>query len=205
MSRVHELDTPLTADAVAGLEVGDQVYLSGEVVLTAGLPTHRRILEYLDEGRDVPIDLRGTVLLQFGGMNREAGDGLEVVYMNPTTSTRFNELMPPIIGGYGLRAVGGKGGLDAACAAAMAAAGCVYLSYPGGLCTLYTRAIREVVAVEWRDLIPHYRLTKIRVDGLGPGTVGIDARGKSLYDGLDRQAAERMPDILARLDRERPS
>ena len=49
------------------VKLGDMVYLSGELVITAGLPTHQRMLEYVDAGKPLPIDLYGMVLLQFGG------------------------------------------------------------------------------------------------------------------------------------------
>jgi len=199
MSRTHRLTLPLTESQVRELKAGDQVYLSGELIMTAGLPTHQRILDCVNSGQPLPMDMSGEVLLQFGGYSREVPGGMEVVYMNPTTSTRFNPLMPTLIRKLKLRAVGGKGGLDAECARAMQETGCVYLSFPGGGCTLYSNAIREVVAVEWRDLILHYRLTKLRVAELGPGTVGIDASGASLYDQLQHEAAERMPAILANL------
>jgi fumarate hydratase subunit beta len=39
----------------------------------------------------------------------------------------------------------------------------------------------------------------LRVEGLGPLTVGIDAHGKSLYADLHDAAARRMPEILAGL------
>lgn len=203
MSQTHRLQTPLTAEAVKSLAVGDMVYLSGEIVITAGLPTHHRMLEYIQANKPLPIDLSGAVLLQFGGYSRETNGKLEVMYMNPTTSTRFNPLMPTIIRSQKLRAVGGKGGLDAECARAMKDAGCVYLSFPGGGCTLYSNAIREVVAVEWRDFILHYRLVKLRVEALGPGTVGIDAQGNSLYDDLQSQAESRLPAIMAELNASR--
>ena len=64
--------------------------------------------------------------------------------MNPTTSTRFNGFMPGFIRRLGLRAVGGKGGLDRACADAMREAGCVYLSFLGGGCPLLSDAIKAV-------------------------------------------------------------
>ena len=124
---------------------------------------------------------------------------MQVVYINPTTSTRFNPYMPRLIRSLKLRAVGGKGGLDAASARAMQETGCVYLSFPGGGCTLYSNAIREVMAVEWKDLLLHYRLTRLRVENLGPGTVGIDAAGHSLYDRLQVDAEQRLPQILAQL------
>lgn len=203
MSKTHRLQTPLSAAAVKSLSVGDMVYLSGEIVITAGLPTHLRMIEYVRAGKPLPIDLSGAVLLQFGGYSREVGGKLDVMYMNPTTSTRFNPLMPTLIRSQGLRAVGGKGGLDAECAKAMQDAGCVYLSFPGGGCTLYSNAIRDVVAVEWRDLILHYRLVKLRVEELGPGTVGIDAQGNSLYESLQSQAESRLPEIMAQLNASR--
>ncbi len=199
MSAVHRMTLPLSEADVRGLRAGDLVYLSGELIMTAGLPTHQRMSDYIDRREPLPIDLTGQVLLQFGGYQREVDGRLEVVYINPTTSTRFNKLMPKLIRGLKLRAVGGKGGLDAACAQAMRETGCVYLSFPGGGCTLYSNSIREVVAVEWRDLLLHYRLTKLRVEQLGPGTVGIDSTGQSLYDNLQSDAERRLPEILAQL------
>lgn len=203
MGTIHHLETPLSVDDVRALEVGDLVTISGEVVITAGLPTHHRIIEYLESGTGLPIDLEGAVLLQFGGMNREVDGELEVIYMNPTTSTRFNDLMPTIIRQAGLRVVGGKGGLDSQSTGVMHETGCVYLSFPGGGCTLYSNAIRGVSAVEWRDLIPHYRLMKLRVEKLGPGTVGIDAHGNSLYTKLHDEAEDRLTSILDFLEEDR--
>jgi fumarate hydratase subunit beta len=199
MSEVHRLVLPLSEKQVRDLRAGDLVYLSGELIMTAGLPTHQRMLDYVERRQPLPMDMSGQVLLQFGGFQREVDGRMEVVYINPTTSTRFNPFMPRLIRSLGLRAVGGKGGLDAASARAMQEAGCVYLSFPGGGCTLYSNAIREVVAVEWKDLLLHYRLTKLKVENLGPGTVGIDAAGNSLYNQLQVDAEQRLPQILAQL------
>lgn len=199
MSATHRLSMPLSETQVRSLRTGDLVYLSGELIMTAGLPTHQRMLDYVARHEALPIDVTGQVLLQFGGYQREVDGRMEVRYINPTTSTRFNPYMPRLIRGLGLRAVGGKGGLDAASARAMQEEGCVYLSFPGGGCTLYSNSIRDVVAVEWKDLLLHYRLTKLRVENLGPGTVGIDAHGNSLYDSIQAQAQQRLPQILAAL------
>jgi fumarate hydratase subunit beta len=203
MSAIRELQLPLSEADVRSLRCGDMVYLTGELVITAGLPTHQRMLEYIAAEKPLPIDLANATLLQFGGYSVEEHGQLKVVYMNPTTSTRFNPLMPTIIRSQRLRAVGGKGGLDGASAQAMKETGCVYLSFPGGVCTLYSNAIREVVAVEWRDFILHYRLVKLRVERLGPGTVGIDANGNSLYEGLQAAAEARLPELMAQLAADR--
>ncbi len=49
------------------------------------------------------------------------------------------------------------------------------------------------------DLIMQFRLSRIRVQGMGPLTVAIDAHGNSIYDQLSQSARDRMPQILARL------
>lgn len=201
----HQLQMPLSEDAVRSLNIGDQVYLDGEVILTAGMPTHQRILDHLDNGLPLPIDLRGAALLHLGSYSREVDGKFEVLYLNPTTSTRFKDFMPRLIRQLGLRAVGGKGGLDEGCAKAMQEAGCVYLSFLGGGCTLLSEAIREVVSVDWSDLVHHYRLVRLRVQGLGPATVGIDAHGNSLYGNLTADAEERLPRIMEVLKARRES
>ena len=203
MVRTHQLQLPLSEEAVRSLRAGDLVLLDGEMTITAGLPTHRRIQEHLDSFTPLPVDLKGGALFHLGSYSRDTDTGFEVLYMNPTTSTRFNAFMPGFIRQLGLRAVGGKGGLDRACAQAMQEAGCVYLSFLGGGCPLLSDAIKSVVSVYWTDLIAHFRLVTLRVESLGPLTVGIDAHGNSLYDDLHDSAAERMSDILAALRIER--
>jgi fumarate hydratase subunit beta len=200
---VKILQLPLTEEAVRSLALGDMVHLTGEIVITAGIPTHHRILDYLDRGEALPIDLTNAAFFHLGSFNQEDDDGFKILYMNPTTSTRFNALMPRLIRTFGLRAVGGKGGLDRACADAMKDAGCVYLSFLGGGAPILSDAIKRVVTVEWNDLIAHYRLVKLEVDRLGPLTVAIDAHGNTLYDNLQAEARQKLPDILAELNRAR--
>lgn len=199
----RKLTLPLTEAAVRALDAGDFVTLDGEIVITAGLPTHERILEHMQAGRPLPIDIAGGTLLHLGSYSRDRDGRFEVLYMNPTTSTRFNPLMPPLIRHYGLRAVGGKGGLDRACADAMREVGCVYLSFLGGGAPLLSDAIQEVVAVAWEDLVAHYRLVKLRVADLGPLVVAIDSKGNSLFEQLQQSAQARMGDILRDLDADR--
>lgn len=203
MSQTHHLRLPLTEADVRRLKVGDFVVLDGDIVLTAGLPTHERIREHMTAGEPLPVDITGGTLFHLGSYSREANGKFEVLYMNPTTSTRFNALMPDIIRHYDLRLVGGKGGLDAACAKAMKETGCVYLTFLGGGAALHSDAIKELLEVAWNDLVSHYRLVKIRVEGLGPLLVGIDAHGNNSFDRLTTRAQERLPEILHDLDEAR--
>ena len=118
--------------------------------------------------------------------------------MNPTTSTRFNPFMPRFIRHFGLRAVGGKGGLDAASAAAMREVGCVYLSFLGG-----ARRCSPTPSRTWRD----GRLGRSRralpageAARRGPRTAGGGDRraGRACSTRWQQAARERLPDILHR-------
>jgi fumarate hydratase subunit beta len=195
----HRLHAPFDEHAIRALAVGDTVLLDGVVTMTIGMPTHLRIIEHLDAGKRLPIDLADGTFFHLSCYNRDGADGPEALYMNPTTSTRFNHLMPRIIRELRPRMIGGKGGLDAACVEAMREVGCVYLSFLGGGCTLLADAIRGVVSVHWPDLISQFRLVTLRVEAL-EGIVAIDANGGSVYETLKTQAEERLPGILRRLD-----
>lgn len=198
--RTRRMTFPLTADDARTLRSGDQLIIDGEIIVTAGMPTHERLLRCLDGQEPMPMDLHGQTLLHLGSYSRETDGKFEVLYINPTTSTRFNPYMPRLITGLQLHAVGGKGGLDQHCVEAMRVAGCVYLSFLGGGATLHSQAIREVVQVGWSDMLTHYRLVRLKVEGLGPVTVAIDAHGGSRYADAQQHSREQLPAILRELN-----
>ena len=188
----HRMTFPLSASDARTLRAGDQVIIDGEIIITAGLPTHARFLDCLDGKEAFPMDLQGASLFHLGSYSRETDGQFEILYINPTTSTRFNPHMPRLIRELQLHATGGKGGLDEVSAKAMQEAGCVYLSFLGGGCTLLSQAIEEVLQVGWTDMLTHYRVVRLRVKGLGPVTVGIDAHGNNLYTRIHEAAQKQL-------------
>jgi len=205
-SRIHHLQLPVTREQVSEIAVGDMVYLNGDIVVTIGLPTHQRIIDHAASGEPLPQALREGAFFHLSCFNREEEDGSwEALYMNPSTSTRYNSYMPRIIRALDLRMVGGKGGLDAASVEAMRETGSIYLSFLGGGCTLLSQALRGVVQVGWPDMLTHYRLVRLKVEGLGPCTVAIDAHGNSCYADAQARARDRLPRIMAALDARRES
>lgn len=206
-SKTHHLQLPLDAAAVSALEVGDMVMLSGHITISIGLPTHQRMVQELQAGRALPLDLHGGAFFHLSSYVRDADapatGAAQALYMNPSTSTRYNPYMPALIRSLGLRLVGGKGGLDLASVAAMQEAGCAYLSFLGGGCTLLSEAIQGVVSSHWNEYISQFRLVTLRVKNLGPATVAIDAHGNSVYESLRQRAQSRLPEILSELNRQR--
>lgn len=196
----HRLNFPLSEADARRLRAGDLVTLDGEIVITAGLPTHERLLRCLEGQEPLPLSLENASVMHLGSYSRDVGGRFEVLYLNPTTSTRFNPFMPRLLRGFRWHAVGGKGGLDEASAEALCEVGAVYLSFLGGGCTLLSQAIEEVVEVGWSDMLTHYRLVRLKVQGLGPATVGIDAQGRSLYEEEKVAAQSRRAAIIAQMD-----
>lgn len=205
-STLHHLQLPLEADAVRALAVGDRVMLSGDITISIGLPTHQRMVDAIQAGQALPLDLSGGAFFHLSSYVRDAacaGQDPQALYLNPSTSTRYNIFMPTLIRSLGLRLVGGKGGLDAASVRAMQDSGCAYLSFLGGGCTPLSQAIRGVVSSHWNEYISQFRLVTLRVEALGPATVAIDAHGGSVYEDLRQRAQSRLPGILARLREQR--
>ncbi|UJQ94179.1 fumarate hydratase C-terminal domain-containing protein [Mariluticola halotolerans] len=203
MDTFPNIQLPMSRETAESLKLGDMITLTGPIKATAGMPTHQRILDFIDEGKQIPIDLVEAAFFHLGSYSRDAEGGMEVLYMNPTTSTRFNHMMPKIIRHFRLRCVGGKGGLNTACAEALKEVGGVYLSFLGGGAPLHSKAIQKIEQVAWTDLVSHYRLVAMDVAELGPLTVAIDAHGNSLYDNLDRSAQERRDQIIEKMNQTR--
>jgi fumarate hydratase subunit beta len=134
---------------------------------------------------------------------RESQGQCEPLYLNPSTSTRYNAWMPAIVRGLGPRIVGGKGGLSDESVAALHDCGCVYLSFLGGGSPLLSRALRGVSSMHWTEYISQFRLLTLDVQSLGPATVAIDAHGHSIYQTVGDRARSRMPAILAGMARSR--
>lgn len=68
------LKTPLGAEDVKKLEAGDIVYISGEI-LTARDEAHARILEFAENGEDLPFSLEGAVIYHCGPLMQQTGEG----------------------------------------------------------------------------------------------------------------------------------
>lgn len=193
------LELPLSPENARSLQLGEIVYLRGQAVVTAGFPTHQRLVAAIDDGQAPPVDFAGKAFLHLGVMSQEREGELEALYVNPTTSTRFNSFMPRIISHLGLTVVAGKGGLDSTSVAAMRETGCVYLSMLGGGAPLLTEGIAQVLDTGWDDLIAQFRLTKLSLDMFGPLTVAIDAHGNSVYENLNKSARAMLPEIMTML------
>lgn len=174
------LYTPLEKWEITALNLGDLVYLSGDVY-TSRDRAHQRILDYASKGKEIPIK-NCAVIYHCGPLVRPRGDGeWEIIAAGPTTSARMNDATPKVLEKLRIRVIIGKGGMDASTRAAMRDYGCVYLAITGGVGVLAATRIKTVENVYWADLGMAEAVWHLRVAEFGPLVVSIDARGNSLY------------------------
>ncbi len=188
------LSTPVTTDAIAGLELGQVVYLDG-VVYTAREGVYRRIL---DEGVAPPLDLKALTNVNFhcSPAAAVAEDGsTRVGAVTATASFRFSKWMDRWFQVSGARVVIGKGGMpEADYKNIFVPQGAVYLVTVGyGTGALLGRGIKRVRDVFWlEELGIAQALWVFEVENFGPLLVESDAQGNSLFESHNRALAARI-------------
>ena len=171
----YELTTPCTAADLAPLKAGDTVLLSG-VVYTARDQAHRRMLEALDKGEQLPFDLEGSAIYYVGPTPERPGEVIGSA--GPTTSGRMDAMSPRLLD-LGNKIMIGKGKRDAAVKEAVVRNGAVYLAALGGAGALMAQSVKTLEVIAWPDLGCEAvrRLTVKKM----PLTVILDAHGGDLY------------------------
>ena len=179
--REVKLKTPLSEKDVRALEVGVRVLLSGQV-LTARDRAHRYLVEEAAP-TELPFDLSGAVVYHCGPVTRKRDDGTwELIAAGPTTSARMQSYVPALVKTFGVRAVIGKGGLDAEVLSTFEASGAVYLSAVGGAAQVLARAVTRIERCWKVDAFGTPEgLWLLRVEDF-PTVVTMDAHGRSLHD-----------------------
>ena len=189
---MKNLYTPLDEKTVRSLKLGEIVNITGPVV-TGRDEVHIRALEYLDEGKDVPVCLNEAALYHCGPIMKQNQDGSwSVVAAGPTTSARMNALEPRFIREFRIRAIIGKGGMSKEVVEAMKEVGCVYLAATGGVAVTYAEGLARVTGHDWADLGMPEALWQFQTKSLGPLIVAIDASGNSLYGNVKQKVAENL-------------
>ncbi|MEM2263433.1 MAG: FumA C-terminus/TtdB family hydratase beta subunit [Candidatus Bathyarchaeia archaeon] len=194
----YHLKTPISEGEVRKLRVGDVIYVSGNLV-TARDQAHKRALEFLKDGRPLPVNLEGLALYHCGPLVKRKGDKWVVISAGPTTSTRMDIFEAEFIRNFRVRLVIGKGGMGWKTASAMAEYGAVYGAFTGGAAVLAAKAIKGVKGVEWTDLGIPEAMWILDVENLGPLIVAIDSHGRNLFMETAQKAEMNRNQIYAKL------
>jgi fumarate hydratase subunit beta len=183
MSRIIKLTTPCTDRDVEQLEIGDTVLLNG-VLYTARDAAHKRLVDLLHAGKDLPIEVQGQVIFYVGPS--PARPGRVIGAAGPTTAYRMDPYAPELIA-RGLKAMVGKGKRGPEVIEAMMKYKAVYLGATGGAGALIAKSIKAAEIVAYEDLGPE-AIRRLIVEDM-PTIVINDCRGHDLYEEGVRQYA----------------
>ena len=96
---------PFEEGVLETLKAGDLISLTGSL-FTGRDKTHRRLVGLLDEGKELPVDLKGQLLYYVGPSPAKPGQVIGAA--GPTTSYRMDAYTPRLLE-LGLKATLGKG------------------------------------------------------------------------------------------------
>ncbi|MBK5240846.1 Fe-S-containing hydro-lyase [Clostridium sp.] len=170
------ITTPLTKDVIKDLKAGDSVLLSG-VIFTARDAAHKRIVELIDKGEKLPIDVKDAVIYYVGPTPAKPGNALGSA--GPTTSYRMDAYAPQLLE-KGLKGMIGKGLRSQEVVDSMIKNGAVYFAAIGGAGALIGKCVKKAEIVTYEDLGSE-AIRRLEVEDL-PIVVIIDSEGNNLYE-----------------------
>ena len=105
MADVKRITTPLSPEDVKDLKAGDTVLITG-TIYSARDAAHKRMVESVQQGQELPIPMKGQVIYFMGPS--PARPGKPIGSAGPTTSYRMDPYSPTLIE-QGLAGMIGKG------------------------------------------------------------------------------------------------
>ncbi|QIB52739.1 MULTISPECIES: fumarate hydratase [Pseudomonas] len=169
------LDT-LTPEDVLTWKTGETVLLSGKM-LTGRDAAHKRMVEMLNNGEQLPVDLKGRFIYYVGPVDpvRE-----EVVGpAGPTTATRMDKFTRQILEQTGLLGMIGKSERGPIAIEAIKDHKAVYLMAVGGAAYLVAQAIKKAEVLAFPEMGME-AIYEFEVKDM-PVTVAVDTNGESVH------------------------
>lgn len=171
----YTLNTNQLREYAPKLKMGDRVVLSG-TVYTSRDAAHKRITQYISEGKDLPYDLKDAVIYYAGPT--PAPENLAVGACGPTTSSRMDVFAPDFLD-RGVVAMVGKGERSQAVCDAIVRNKAVYLCAIGGAGALASKCIKSCEVIAFDDLGCE-SVKRLEFDSF-PLTVAIDCSGGNIF------------------------
>ena len=172
----YKMTTPLTDEDIEKLRIGDIVYLNG-TIYTARDAAHKRLVDLIEEGKELPFDLQGSVIYFVGPTPPKPGEPIGSA--GPTTSYRMDSYSPILIK-HGQKGMIGKGKRNQAVKDACKEYKAVYFGATGGAGALIAQRIKSAEVIAYPELGPE-AIRKLEVEDF-PVTVVNDAYGGDLYE-----------------------
>jgi fumarate hydratase, class I len=173
--RRFNLET-LTKQETATWRCGETLLLSGKM-LTGRDAAHKRIIDLLDAGKPLPVDLRGRVIYYVGPV-RAVRDEI-VGPAGPTTSSRMDGFTERMLAETGLYAMVGKAERGPAAIESIVRHKTPYLIAVGGAAYLISKSIKAARLVTFEDLGME-AIYEFEVQDM-PVIMAVDVEGNSIH------------------------
>lgn len=172
----RHIHTPITEEVTAELKSGDYVYITGTIYVARDA-AHKRMIEALDEGKELPIDIKDSTIYYMGPS--PAREGRPIGSAGPTTASRMDKYAPTLLD-LGEKAMIGKGKRTQEVIDTIIRNKAVYFAAVGGAGALLSKCITKSEVVCYDDLGAE-AIRKIEVENF-PAIVVIDCEGNNLYE-----------------------
>ncbi len=169
------LDT-VTHDEIKSWKPGDTILLSGKL-LTGRDAAHKRIIDMLAKGEELPVDLKGRFIYYVGPVDPVRDE--VVGPAGPTTSTRMDKFTRTLLEETGLSGMIGKAERGPAAIEAIRDNESVYLIAVGGAAYLVSQAVKKADVVAFPELGME-AIYEFDVEDM-PVTVAVDHTGDSVH------------------------
>ena len=184
-----DLDT-ITPEDVASWKPGQTLLLNGKL-LTGRDAAHKRMVEMLDKGEPLPVDLKGRFIYYVGPVDPVRDE--VVGPAGPTTATRMDKFTRQVLEQTGLLGMVGKSERGDAAIDAIRDNQAVYLMAVGGSAYLVSKAIKASKVLAFEDLGME-AIYEFEVRDM-PVTVAVDASGESVHKTGPREWQSRIAGI----------
>lgn len=172
----RRITAPFDRETAFCLRAGESVRISGTLI-AARDAAHKAMVECLDRGEPLPVDLTGQVIYYVGPT--PAKPGMPIGACGPTTSGRMDAYAQRLIE-QGLRGMVGKGYRRPEVVEAMKQYGVPYLVALGGAGALLCKCVVSYTVLAWPELGAE-ALARLEVRDF-PAIVAIDCLGNNYYE-----------------------
>ncbi|MGG7161786.1 Fe-S-containing hydro-lyase [Clostridium baratii] len=172
---VKRVVTPLNDLEISELKCGDSILLTG-TIYTARDAAHKRLIELIEKGEELPFDLKGETIYYVGPTPPKPG--MVIGSAGPTTSYRMDAYAPKLLD-LGLKGMIGKGLRNEEVIESIKRNKAIYFGAIGGAAALIGKSIVKSEVIAYEDLGSE-AIRRLEVKDL-PLVVIIDSLGNNLY------------------------
>ncbi|MDO8329076.1 MAG: fumarate hydratase [Fluviicoccus sp.] len=167
----------ISHDEIKSWKTGETLLLNG-TILTGRDAAHKRMVDMIAKGEELPVDLKGKFIYYVGPVDPVRDE--VVGPAGPTTATRMDKFTETVLAKTGLYGMIGKSERGPVAIEAIRKHEAVYLMAVGGAAYLVSKAIRKARVVAFSDLGME-AIYEFVVEDM-PVTVAVDVLGESVHD-----------------------